>query len=354
VRPWLAASAAAVAALSPLIVLGYLQDGTLGWVSRPGLGTVASLVTEFAGSRPLTALGVVLAGCGAAVFLAGRDLALGVRAGAGRAGGEPAGVGRARGEPAGVGRAGGEPPRGGRAGVDPGAGRPRGDAGRRPAVTVVTVAVPWLVLPPVILLAVSVVRPVYVERYVVFCGPALALLCAAGLAWLARWIAGSPAGRRIPALAWAVPLVILALAAALLVGPQRAARLTSARPDNLRGVSAVVAANERPGDAVFYLPSEVRVVSMAYPAPFRGLRDLALKAPPAASGTLSGTQVWAPVLARRFTGVRRVWLIQWADQLSVPPGTSIGREELALLHGMRLVRRWTVQSVVLSLYAARQ
>jgi mannosyltransferase len=219
---------------------------------------------------------------------------------------------------------------------------------------VITLALPWLVLPPLILLAVSVVKPVYVERYVVFGQPALALLCAAGLAWLARWIAGSPAGRRIPALAWAAPLLILAVAGALLAGPQRAARLTSTRPDNLRGVSAVVAANERPGDAVFYLPSEVRVVSMAYPAPFRRLRDLALKAPPVASDTLTGTQVWAPVLARRFTGIPRVWLVQWADQLSVRPVTKIGAEELVLLSGMRLVRRWTVQSVVLSLYAIRQ
>jgi len=308
-RPWLAASAAAVAALSPLIVLGYLQDGTLGWVTRPGAGTVASLITGFAGSRPLLALAVVLAGCGAALRLTA---------------GDPAG------------------------------GRPRGDAGRRPAVTMVSVALPWLVLPPLILLAVSVVKPVYVERYVVFCQPALALLCAAGLARLAGWITCSRAGRRIPALAWAVPLVILAVAAALLAGPQRAARLTSARPDDLRGVSAVVAAGERPGDAVFYLPSEVRVVSMAYPAPFRRLRDLALQASPVASGTLTGTQVWAPVLARRFAGTRRVWLVQWADQRSSRPATRIGREELVLLRGMRLVRRWTVQSVVLSLYAARQ
>jgi hypothetical protein len=64
--------------------------------------------------------------------------------------------------------------------------------------------------------------------------------------------------------------------------------------------------------------------------------------------------VWAPVLARRFTGIPRVWLVQWADQLSVRPVTKIGAEELVLLSGMRLVRRWTVQSVVLSLYAIRQ
>ncbi len=150
-----------------------------------------------------------------------------------------------------------------------------------------------------------------------------------------------------------MPLAILFVLGAMLIGPQRAARLTSARPDNLRGVSAVVAANERPGDAVFYLPSEARVVSTGYPAPFRRLRDLALRESPVASDTLTGDQVYAPVLARRFAGVRRVWLVQWAGQTSVRPDTKIGREELHLVGGMRLIRRWTVQSVVLSLYASQ-
>jgi mannosyltransferase len=296
--PWLASAAAAVVLLGPLIVLGYGQDRALSWVVRPGAGTVAVLVTSLAGSSALIPLVAVLAACG----------------------------------------------------IASGLGAPL----RRLDVTVVTVALPWLALPPLILLAASLVKPVYVERYVVFCQPALALLCAAGLAWLARLIAASPVGRSTPALAWGASGMILVALAVLAVGPQRAARLTSARPDNLRGVSAVVAANERPGDVVFYLPSEARVVSMAYPAPFGKLRDLALKQSPVESDSLTGTQVWAPVLARRFAGppaVHRVWLVQWAGQLSVRPGTKIGREELLLVHGLHLVRRWTVQSVVLSLYA---
>ena len=56
-----------------------------------------------------------------------------------------------------------------------------------------------------ILLAVSLARPAYVERYVVFCLPALALVSAAGLAWLARLVAATAAGRRAPRLAWVPP-----------------------------------------------------------------------------------------------------------------------------------------------------
>jgi mannosyltransferase len=292
--PWLAAAGAGVVVVSPLIALGYGQDNTLSWVGHPGFGKLTLLVTLFAGSHALIPVVLALALCGVA-----------------------AGMG----------------------------------AGRLRQITVVTVALPWLLLPPFILLAVSVVKPVYVERYVVFCQPALALLCAAGVAWLGGLVAASAAGRRTPALAWAAPAVILVALTALVIGPQRSVRLTSARPDNLRGVSAVIAANQRPGDAVFYLPSEARVVSMGYPAPFRKLRDLALKASPVASNSLTGTQVWAPVLASRFTGVHRVWLVQWAGQLSARPDTKVGREELALVHGMHPVRRWTVQSVVLTLYA---
>ncbi len=142
-RPWRAAVAAAVAVLSPLIFLGYRQDQALGWVTRPGVGTLAALVSDFAGSRQLITLVIATAVCGVV---------------SGRASGRRS--------------AGGPGPNG-------------SEAGRGPEVTVVTVALPWLVLPPFILLAVSLVRPVYVERYVVFGQPALALLSAAGVAWLA-------------------------------------------------------------------------------------------------------------------------------------------------------------------------
>lgn len=302
-RPWLGAVAAALAVLSPLIFLGYRQDRALGWVTRPGVGTLAALVSDFAGSRQLITLVIATAGLGVASGLA------------------PSG---------------------------------RIPSSRGSGITVVTVALPWLVLPPLVLLAVSLVKPVYVERYVVFGQPALALLSAAGVAWLAGLVAASRAGRRIPALAWAAPLAIAALLAAMVVGPQQAIRLTSARPDNLREVSAVLAANERPGDAVLYVPSDTRVVSTGYPAAFRRLRDLALEEPATESDTLTGVEVPAPALAGRLAGIRRVWLVQWADQVSVTPGTEADRDKLALVRGLRLVRRWTVQSVVLSLYAAGQ
>ena len=146
--PFLAAAAAAVAVLAPLIVLGYRQDRALGWISAPGLRALGSLFEHAAGSRQLIPLVAVLATCGVVASL-----------------------------------------------------RP----GRRRELSVATVALPWLVLPPLILLGVSLIRPVYVERYVIFGQPALALLCAAGLTWLGSLIAGparGPGSRRWPGPCW--------------------------------------------------------------------------------------------------------------------------------------------------------
>jgi mannosyltransferase len=193
------------------------------------------------------------------------------------------------------------------------------------------------------------------------------LLSAAGLAWLARLVAAAGRGRKVlwsgrvpgsgpvPGLAWVPSAVLAAVMAVLLAGPQQAIRLTSARPDNLRAVSAVVAANERPGDAVIYIPSEARVVSMGYPAPFSRLRDIALARSPVASATLTGLQVPAAALPGRFAGVRRVWLVSWSDKRIVSQASdATSRAELALVARMRLIRHWTVGSVVLTLYEPRR
>jgi mannosyltransferase len=218
----------------------------------------------------------------------------------------------------------------------------------------VAITLPWLLLPPAALLAVSVADPVYVERYVVFCTPAAALLMAGGLIWLARLVAMTPAGRRRPPLA-AVPVALLiAVMAAVLIVPQQRARTDAGRKDDLRKVTAVVARNEERGDAVLYQPWGTRVAGLAYPGPFRRLADIGMLASPLASATLTGIPASPAVLARRFGDarprIRRVWLIRWRRPL--PPPTPLVREQRALLRGLHLIRRWTVRSVQLSLYAA--
>jgi mannosyltransferase len=291
---WAAAVAVAVIPLTPMFYFGYQQGSTLGWVKRPGLPAVIRLVTDMAGSQPLIPLVAVLAVAGAAAGLRSRQ---------------------------------------------PG----------QPSLT--AVALPWLVLPAFILLGISQVHPAYVERYVVFSLPALALLCAAGLAGLAGLAARSPIARQRAALAWLPSAVILAVLAGLLVRPQHLTGPPAARPDNLRAAAAAIGANARPGDVVFFIPSKTRIVRIAYPAQFTGVRDLALAKSPAASATLVGTQVHPPALRSLFAGVRRVWVVQWKRQLHRRAKRPVGRAELALIAPMHLVRRWHARSIVVSLYA---
>jgi mannosyltransferase len=296
-RRWLAAVLAALAALSPLIIYAARQNRQLNWVVRPTWDLTGALITDLAGVKDLIPLALALTLAGVAA-----------------------------------------------------------DIGRRYRVICPPVAItlPWLLVPPATLLLVSLADPVYVERYVVFCAPAATLLMAAGVIWLARLAAMTPAGRRRPALA-AVPAALLVIIiGAVLVAPQQKIRTEAARKDNLRKVAAIVARYEQPGDAVLYQPWGARVAGLAYPKPFLRLRNIGLAQSPLASATLTGVPASPAELARRLhaagPSVRRIWLVRW--RLPQPPDTPLVQEQRALLGGLRLIRAWTVRSVQLSLYAA--
>jgi mannosyltransferase len=215
------------------------------------------------------------------------------------------------------------------------------------------IALPWLVVPAVIMLAVSEIHPVFDVRYVLYSQPALALLCAAGLSWLADR-ARTPLGGLARPVAWLPSVLIAAVVLTMLVGAQHSVRRPwLAGSDNLRRAVAILAARERCGDAILYLPGNRRIMSMAYPAPFRRLNDVALAVSPAASGTLSGIEVSAATLTRRFSRVHRVWVITLADRGHLPGAqTAVDRKKLALIAGMRLDRRWRAGALLVILYSA--
>jgi mannosyltransferase len=290
---WLAASAAALLVLSPLLRLSFREQKQIAWVSRPDASTIERLFSNFAGSTALIlpvallALGGVAAACIADNW------------------------------------------------------RPLNPA---------AIALPWLTVPPFLLIAGSYVKPVYVERYVEFCLPALAILVAAGLVGLTRAMAGMPLSRLRPT--WAPSALVGLVLAILLIGPQQAIRQSAARPDNLRLASAIVAANEQPGDVVFYLPVDMHVIGTGYPAPFGKLRDIALARSPIASGTLAGNEITSPAeLKSRFTDVSRVWVVTGSSNYKFPvPSTPVDKEKMALLAGMHIIGRWMAGEVMLTLY----
>jgi mannosyltransferase len=295
-------SAAAVAVLIPVLVTGYQQREQIAWVPHPHVAALISMTAGFAGTRKLVLPVAALAVCATL------------------------------------------------AGVVP---------RRRHALTPGAVAVPWLVMPAIILIAISSLHPVFSPRYVFFCQPALALLAAAGLSWLAGLMASglgkmTPASPATRALAWLPSVLIVVMVAVMVTGQQQLVRRSFSYPrgDNLRHLSRVIAAREQPGDAVLYLPPERRIAAMAYPGPFRRLRDVALLRSPVASATLEGTEVSPATLRRRFTGVQRVWLIALGYRRHLPPPvTAMDREKLALVGRLQRIRcRWA-GSLIFCLYA---
>jgi mannosyltransferase len=290
---WLVAAVVSVLLLSPLLAVAYHERHQISWLGKPTYSQLTVLFSNFAGSR-LLILPIVLIALGAVAA----DLI-----------------------------------------VD-----------RAAPLNAAVVALPWLVVPAALLLTVSLVHPVYDERYVEFCLPALSILVAAGIIWLARFVGKTPLAEM--GLTWLPSVIVVLGLGGLLIAPQKAIRQTNARPDDLRLASATVAANELPGDIVFYVPFNMRVLGMGYRAPFEKLRDIALGQTPLASGTLNGIEVSPSVLPSRFTHVTRVWVVTGSGTYKFPtPTTSLDKEKMTLISGMHIIHRWMAGQVMLTLYA---
>jgi mannosyltransferase len=230
----------------------------------------------------------------------------------------------------------------------------------RPAVTPGSVALPWLVLPTAALLVASQVHPVYDGRYVEYCLPALAILVAWGLTWLARLAAAAvpPPGRAgLAWLGWLPAAAILVLLVIALIPADAKVSLPSSRPDNLAGDSQIVAAHATPGDIVFFIPMSYRPIEVEYPAQWRGIRDIALGQSPVASDTLYGIDVSPAELLKRFTDVTRVWVYSAPNvtaYLDSARATPVDKQEASLIARMKVVRRWVDGDKMLTLYQTRQ
>src|SRR5215471_11995281 len=238
-RRWAAAAFGAALAVAPLVAFGWAQRGQISWIHRPGWADAGAMLASLGGGPLALAVAVwALAGVGCASALA----------------------------------------------AAPGS---RGAGGW----LVARLALPWLAIPPVAMLAVSQAMPVYNFRYVVFCVPALALLVGLGLAALGRvWRAGAA-------------VLILALA----VPAQLAMRVPGT---GLRQAASFLAAAGRPGDAIVYPGTDIPPWYLAYPAGFARLDNIGMARSPAVSGRLYGVSVPLALLKQREQHARRIWVVQ--------------------------------------------
>ncbi|MER8031667.1 glycosyltransferase family 39 protein [Streptomyces bauhiniae] len=141
--------------------------------------------------------------------------------------------------------------------------------------TVTAVALPLLIVPPGLLITGSLLKPWYVDRYVLYALAGLALLGGLALA-------------RLPAHLGKAAVCLLALA---LLPASLAVRTPESRKDDVVAVAQTVRKLSHPGDGILFLPSRRREWLMSYPTLYAHLNDLALARSPAAFHTLQGTEL---------------------------------------------------------------
>jgi mannosyltransferase len=215
---------------------------------------------------------------------------------------------------------------------------------------------PWLIIPPIVLLAAGALSPLYDPRYILFCVPALAILAGVGLDALISGIATKCQNRRgnqkrsissaslvlrdakfSPALGVVAGAVLIG---AIGVPSQLAYRAPDGHGDNIRLAAQIVAKYERQDDAVLYQPPWWRQIAAAYPFGFNHLRDVSLAKTPDQAGNFTGIQLPVSQIRRRLRTTQRVWLVEFMTFHPDP----------VLATGWKVVMHWHPSTFVLVLY----
>jgi mannosyltransferase len=274
---WLTAVAAGVVVASPLLVLGYLQRGQIAWLSvntsSSGLGTVFSLSGSY---LVTTTLLIVIA----VALVLSTEMSKEKR---------------------------------------------HAEWPWRLA----QVSLPWLIVPPLLLLVASAVQPVYTSRYILLCIPALALIGGAAIASYGR-IVGT-----------------IALAIVLIAGAttQLGQRTEAGHYDDILQIDKIVAAGARPGDVVLYTNPNAESFGAAYSYALGKLRNIALKRGPIPSGTLVNAQVPIAEIKSQLRHVKRVWVVE-INRLDTDPGAAWAEWPAAFAHPGDGRRAASVQQIL--------
>ncbi|MFJ9026756.1 hypothetical protein ACIRPU_43540 [Streptomyces sp. NPDC102259] len=170
--------------------------------------------------------------------------------------------------------------------------------GARGPVRLSALAVPILVLPGLLLLTASLVKPLFVDRYVLYSNIGIALLLGAWMDYFHRRQQSS----RNAWIAWTAAVAVLAA----LVPPSLALRTPQSRSNDATAIGAAVRKEGRPGDGLLYLSGQQRILTAANPGDTRFLTDLALAQDPVSSNTLAGIELPAQDIAARMLDFDRI------------------------------------------------
>ncbi|MFI9781826.1 hypothetical protein ACIHCV_45940 [Streptomyces sp. NPDC051956] len=169
----------------------------------------------------------------------------------------------------------------------------------REPVRLSVLAVPILVLPGLLLLIASLVKPLFVDRYVVYSNIGIALLLGAGMDYFLR-------RKRSSRYAWIAAVAVLAV----LVQPSLSLRMPQSRSNDVTAIGAAVRKEGRPGDGLLYLAGQHRILTAANPEDTRFLTDIALAQDPVSSNTLAGVELPAQEIAARMLEFDRIVVVR--------------------------------------------
>ncbi|MFF8195764.1 hypothetical protein ACF05L_33995 [Streptomyces bobili] len=178
----------------------------------------------------------------------------------------------------------------------------------RGPVRLSALAVPILALPGLLLLIASLVKPLFVDRYVLYSNIGVALLLGAWTDYFLR-------RQRSSRYAWIAAVAVLAA----LVQPSLSLRTPQSRSNDVTAIGATVRKEGRPGDGLLYLSGQHRILTAANPEDTRFLTDLALAQDPVSSNTLAGVEFPAQEIAARMLEFDRIVVVRAAGTHSTNP-----------------------------------
>ena len=191
-------------------------------------------------------------------------------------------------------------------------------SGRSHAVWIRGLVLLWIALPPILLLAISGVKPLFVDRYLIGILPGIAVMAGAVIA-----------GLRPRGVAWAAAGLLMAA----MIGDVATREKPPPRTEDLRAAASLVVTKARPGDGVAYSPPWGRVGFDYYLDRISSsgglVSDLDMKrgGTPLRTGEVLADEAAAQVVARRIRSSGSVWLVTYPDvswDVSRDPVSEVG------------------------------
>ncbi|WP_344117489.1 hypothetical protein [Streptomyces blastmyceticus] len=164
---------------------------------------------------------------------------------------------------------------------------------RKAPPLLLAVGVPWLAVPPLLLLGLSLDQPLFAYRYLLFCLPALALLLAAAAT----------------VLPWPKQLLLALLLTVPIAVSHLAIRQQDSRHWDTTAVLTTLQGRAASGDGVLFSGGRCDLIPSAYPEDFAHLPDLGTTRTAAERGTLDNQPADQALLDQRLARAPRVWHI---------------------------------------------